>query len=58
MTSAERAKDKRLQDIYKVSLEEFNKKKEAQEKAADEALITLAKLGFVKDVPHQYRNLT
>ena len=30
MTSAERAKDKRLQDIYKVSLEEFNKKKEAQ----------------------------
>lgn len=35
-----------------------NKKKEAQEKAADEALITLAKLGFVKDVPQQYRNLT
>lgn len=35
-----------------------NKKKEAQEKAADEALVHLAKRGFVKDVPHQYQNLT
>lgn len=35
-----------------------NKKKEAQEKAADEALINLAKQGFVKDVPQQYKNLT